>query len=171
MSTKEQITTAIDTKIRNKTPLVVKVEHADVEQLITDEMFPNSVKVEWNGTAAVDPTTNVIVSGSLSAPDNVKFKIYFWKQGNSVYFNGTIESLSSNFALEGLLLITFPTTLYKPLTNSKIRVNILNSVSSVFGKNIITVDSGGVYIDAGLPPQISSIISTWGFNGTYKVAN
>lgn len=170
MSTKTQITTAINAKIRNKTPLVVKVEHADVEQLITDEMFPSSVKVEWNGTTSIAPTTDIICSGSLSSPDNILFTVYFWKQGNDVYFNGIMQSLSSNFSLDGLLLIEFDTDLYKPLVTSKVKVNIVNSFNQV-GKQIVTVQDTGLLITNGLPPQVSNASTNWIFNGNYKVAN
>lgn len=170
MSTLAQITTEIDDNIRNKTPLVVKVEHADVEQLITDEMFPAPVKVEWNGTTSIDPTTDIICSGSLSSADNISFTAYFWKQGNDVYFNGIMQSLSSNSSLDGLLLITFPTTLYKPLVTSKVKVNIVSSFNQV-GKQIVTVQDTGLLITSGLPPQVSSASTNWIFNGNYKVAN
>jgi len=39
--TQAELTAFIDAKIRNKTPKVVKVEHADVEQEITDTLFDN----------------------------------------------------------------------------------------------------------------------------------
>jgi hypothetical protein len=169
MSTKAQITTAIDAKIRNKTPLVVKVEHADVEQLITDEMFPASVVVEWDGTAPVLPTTDIVCSGSLSSEDNVKFKVYFWKQGNTVYYNGTIESLSTNSSLEDLYLIEFATTLYKPLSISKSKTVIIDNYNTICKQIIFAFDTG-LYITSGLPAN-SGVTRTYTFNGTYKVAN
>jgi hypothetical protein len=39
--TQAELTAFINAKIRNKTPKVVKVEHADVEQEITDTLFDN----------------------------------------------------------------------------------------------------------------------------------
>ena len=39
--TQAELTALIDAKIRNKTPKVVKIEHADVEQEITDTLFDN----------------------------------------------------------------------------------------------------------------------------------
>jgi hypothetical protein len=169
MSTKAQITTAIDAKIRNKTPLVVKVEHADVEQLITDEMFPASVVVEWDGTAPVLPTTDIVCSGSLSSADNVKFKVYFWKQGNTVYYNGFVENLSSSSALQDLYLIEFATTLYKPLAISRSKAVLIDTYNAL-SKQIIFVWDTGLYITAGLPAQFG-VTRTYSFNGSYKVAN
>jgi hypothetical protein len=166
MSTKAQITTAIDAKIRNKTPLVVKVEHADVEQLITDEMFPALVVVEWDGTAPVSPTTDIICNVSLNSENNVKFKVYFWKQGNTVYYNGYIQNISPTTTLTGTILITFPTSLYKPLVYSKSFSAITDNFN--IGKSLIFVDqSQGLYITNGLPPNNLKHY----FNGTYKVAN
>ena len=170
MSTKAQITTAIDAKIRNKTPLVVKVEHADVEQLITDEMFPAQVVVEWDGTAPVLPTTDIVCSGSLSSADNVKFKVSFWKQGNDVFFNGEIENISAFTQLNTLLLIDFPTTLYKPLVTSSIKTIIISYYNQIV-KQIITANANGISINAGLPALLSSLTIKYYFNGTYKVAN
>jgi hypothetical protein len=169
MSTKAQITTAIDAKIRNKTPLVVKVEHADVEQLITDEMFPAPVVVEWDGSYPVNPISDIICSGSLSSYDNIVFKVYFWKQGNTVYYNGYVESLSTGAALDNLQLITFPTTLYKPLSNSFTFTQIID-IGNRIQKSIIFGSENGIFITAGLPPAIS-FSTRYNFNGTYKVAN
>lgn len=175
MSTKAQITTAIDTKIRNKTPLVVKIEHADVEQLITNEQFPASVKVEWDGTTSIDPTTDIVCFAIPT--DNIKFKIYFWKQGNTVYFNGTLESLNSSSSLPFLTLVTFPTNLYKPLTTSCIRTPTISSYGNIGGiqqlgkHNIGVTDTlgGKMYVTSGTPANADGLY--WEFNGTYKVAN
>ena len=37
--TQAELTALINDKIRNKTPKVIKIEHADVDQAITDELF------------------------------------------------------------------------------------------------------------------------------------
>jgi hypothetical protein len=169
MSTKAQITTAIDAKIRNKTPLVVKVEHADVEQLITDEMFPAPVVVEWNGTAPVSPITDIICSASLQSSDNIKFKVLFWKQGNTVFYDGYVESLSTSAALIFLQLITFPTTLYKPYNSSTLSL-IINTDNRQIQKPNIFGNQDGITISAGLPPSTVSQTRYY-FMGTYKVAN
>jgi hypothetical protein len=170
MSTKAEITTSIDDNIRNKTPKVLKVEHADTEQLITDEMFPDSVKVEWNGTTSIDPTTDIICSGSLSSSDFVKFIVYFWKQGNDVYYNGYVESLNPSSALGDLLLIEFDTTLYKTLAESSVKTIIISSNNQV-GKSIIFIKDTGLYLTSGLPTNVTSIPTKWYFNGNYKVQN
>ena len=170
MSTLAQITAAIDDDIRNKTPLVLKVEHADVEQLITDEMFPDSVKIEWNGTSAVDPITDIEVSGSLSIPDNVEFKIYFWKKGNTVYINGYVKNKSLFSDMEDLLLGEFTTNLYKPLVISPIKMNVISRSLSRLVNQVVSATSSGIYITNGLPSQ-TKLPDVWLFNGSYKVEN
>ena len=170
MSTLAQITAAIDDDIRNKTPLVLKVEHADVEQLITDEMFPDSVKIEWNGTSIVDPTANVVVSGSISSPDNVEFKVYFWKQGNTVYLNGFVKNLSSLSIMSDLNLIEFATSLYRPLETSPIKMNLTSRVLNWETKQTIYANNLGIFITSGLP-SYGTFADEWLFNGSYKVAN
>lgn len=169
MSTKAQITTEIDAKIRNKTPLVVKVEHADVEQLITDEMFPAPVVVEWNGTAPVSPTTDIICGTTLNSASNVKFKFVFWKQGSDVFFNGEVENISTSIQLDTLLLINFPTTLYKPLITSAIKIPIISSYNQIV-KQLIDANANGIQLSGGLPAQVGATTKYY-FNGTYKVAN
>jgi hypothetical protein len=170
MSTLAEITIAIDDNIRNKTPLVVKTEHADVDQLIADQLFPDSVKIEWNGTSAVDPITDIEVSGNISSADNVEFKIYFWKKGNTVYINGYVKNLSSFSDMEALPLAEFLTNIYKPLVISPIKMNL---ISRTFNKSVSVVvfaNNLGIFISSGLPSS-TKLPDDWLFNGSYKVAN
>lgn len=168
MATKAFIQNLINTNLADDSDILPS-EHRAVEDALLNEQFPIAVKVEWDGTAPVDPTANIICSGTLSEPDNVSFSVYFWKQGNTVYFNGEIQSLSTSSAIDGLQLITFPTTLYKPLTNSKVKVSLINNYDQE-AKQVIWVTDTGVYINGGLPIQLGAII-TWSFNGSYKVTN
>jgi hypothetical protein len=174
MSTLAQITAAIDDDIRNKTPLVLKVEHADVEQLITDEMFPDSAKLEWSGTAVVDPITDIVVNPALSALAKIEFKIYFEKVGNHVFVNGYLKSKETSVAIGNILLATFPTNIYKPLTthttySQLIQSNNLSPVAvsnaglylSTFGTNL------GLYLIGSLPVSVFNLH----FSFQYKVAN
>lgn len=173
MSTLAQITAAIDDDIRNKTPLVLKVEHADVEQLITDEMFPDSVKIEFDGTI-IDPTTNIVINPSLASLANLEFKIYFEKVGNHVFVNGLISSLEDSKAIGQILLASFATTLYRPLathttlvplvTNSTVVPNILPNCCLV-----VTSEGSapGLKLYGSMPPSFFS----YRFSFHYKVAN
>ena len=90
MSTLAQITAAIDDDIRNKTPLVLKVEHADVEQLITDEMFPDTLTFNFNGTVQTSGLPNVAVFATLAANWKVLLTVKLEKIGNRVFYNGFI---------------------------------------------------------------------------------
>lgn len=168
MATKAFIQNLIDTNLANDSNILPS-EHRAVEDALLTEQFPSAVKVEWDGEAPVDPTANIICSGTLSEPDNVAFTVNFWKQGNTVYFNGEIESLSTSSAIDSLQLITFPTTLYKPLTTSKIKVSLINNYDQE-AKQVIWLTDTGVYISGGLPAQLGATI-TWSFNGSYKVTN
>jgi len=57
--TQAELTAFIDANIRNKTPKVVKVEHADVEQEITDTLFDN-VNTLVNSIASLQTSINTI---------------------------------------------------------------------------------------------------------------
>ena len=170
MSTKAQITTAINTKIRNKTPLVVKVEHADVEQLITDEMFPNSVKIQWNGTSVVDPIESITVNPDLATKAKITFTIYFTKIGNRVFYKGLVKSLEEAKLTPNLVLATFPTTLYQPLDNfsSYSRLTSTND-QSMLPNTIALFQSTSIILGSGLPT--STVFSIFNLEGSYKVAN
>ena len=174
MSTLAQITAAIDNDIRNKTPLVLKVEHADVEQLITDEMFPDSAKLEWNGTSAVDPIADIVCNPALPTLAKIEFKIYFEKVGNHVFVNGYLTSQETSVAIGNMLLASFPTDIYKPLPTNDFYVQLIQSSSynpiavtnaflriSTFGSNL------GLYLAGSLLP--SNYNNTFSFH--YKVAN
>jgi hypothetical protein len=161
MSTLAQITAAIDDDIRNKTPLVLKVEHADVEQLITDEMFPDSAKLEWSGSAVVDPIADIVVNPSLSTLAKIEFKIYFEKIGNQVFGNGIIRSKENSIDIGTVLLATFPTNTYKPLTTHSTRVPLImdNNASPAMLPN------GFLYIG------VAGVSQGLFFTGTFPVSN
>jgi hypothetical protein len=174
MSTLAQITAAIDDDIRNKTPLVLKVEHADVEQLITDEMFPDSAKLEWNGASAIDPIADIVCNPALTGLAKIEFKIYFEKVGNHVFVNGYLTSQESSVAIGNILLATFPTNIYKPLATHITYAQLIQSMSSstinisnaslylsTFGTNL------GLYLIGSIPPSPYQLR----FSFHYKVAN
>ena len=169
MSTLAQITAAIDDDIRNKTPLVLKVEHADVEQLIADEMFPDSVKIEWNGTSAVDPIADIVCNPDIPTIAKCTFKIYFTKHGNRVFYKGIIVNSEIFKPINNFTLATFETTLYQPLTEhrSNSLLMAINGVPTILSNGGIKMASNGIEL-MGLIPQGSN---TYQFEGSYKVAN
>jgi hypothetical protein len=170
MSTLAEIQQSIDDNIRNKTPLVIKTEHADVDQLIADQLFPDSVKIEWNGTSIVNPTEDIEVSGSISSADNVEFKIYFWKKGNTVYINGYVKNLSLFSDMSDLNLAEFTTNLYKPLVISPIKMNVISRNLNRSITIVVFANNLGIFISSGLPSS-TKLTDDWLFNGSYKVAN
>jgi hypothetical protein len=174
MSTLAQITAAINDDIRNKTPLVLKTEHADVEQLITDEMFPLSAKIEYQAGVIISPITDIVINPSLASLADIEFKIYFDKIGNHVFVNGFISSLEDSKTIGQIVLATFPTSLYRPLSSHTTLVPLI--VNSLTVPNIlqncslfITRDgsSPGLKIVGSMPPSFFS----YRFSFHYKVAN
>lgn len=169
MSTLTELTDLIDDNIRNKTPKVVKTEHADVEQGIVNEFFKTPVKVEWNGTSSVSPTTDIIVFPTLIT-GKVKFTIRFWKSGNNVYFNGEFEAYDYLGApINNIQLIEWNTSLFEPLATSKLVVPLecIDSVNPITASYKIKIDDTGLYLFGSALPSIAK----FRFHGNYKVAN
>lgn len=80
------ITALINSKIRNKTPKVLKVEHADVEQAIVDEMYSTDV---YND--GVSPLNDII---NKLNPD-IYININIEKSANKVFIRGFIFNEST----------------------------------------------------------------------------
>jgi len=81
MSTNSELTTLVDDNIRNKTPKVLKDEHADVEQAIVDELCPDV----YNDTQS---TTNLITKANT----NFNYNLNIWKSGRTVFITGIIRN-------------------------------------------------------------------------------
>ena len=165
MSTLAQITAAIDDDIRNKLPLVVKTEHADVEQLITDEMFPDSIVVEWDGDSQVSGLPNVECNASLTTTAKCTFKIFFTKHGNRVFYKGIITSTETVLFIGNYTMATFPTTLYKPLSDHSSLANI-TSLVSMTNNAAISISESGIKLIGAINAS-----TLWQFEGSYKVTN
>ena len=88
-----QITKFINDKIRNKTPKVIKIELADIQQEIVNEIY----KTETYDTNLKGLIVNEIDANSRG----LLYKILFKKVGKTVFFNGTIFNnnniITSNF--------------------------------------------------------------------------
>lgn len=173
MSTLAQITAAIDNDIRNKTPLVLKVEHADVEQLITDEMFPSSVQLTFNGTTQTSGTPNITVPSNVATDWKVSFDIYFEKIGNRVFYSGIITNEETSRALGlpfgGIAFAQFPTDLLKPLSGRQSRSQIITNLGSpsILPNAVIAFGSTGMFLFGTVPIGVTSCY----IEGSYKVAN
>lgn len=172
MSTKAQITTAINTKIRNKTPLVIKTEHADVDQLIADEMFPDSVKIEWNGSSAVDPITDIVCSTATLPTSKCIFEIIFTKTGNRVFYKGIIAPFAGRVEINNNQLGNFATNLYKPDVNHTSRSVIIIDKP---GAEANVLPNAAIVIDSVLGIKVQGFINQGSaglyFEGSYKVEN
>jgi hypothetical protein len=173
MSTLAQITAAINDDIRNKTPLVLKTEHADVEQLITNEMFPSSVRLTFNGTTQTNGTPNITVPSSLATDWKIEFDIYFEKIGNRVFYSGFISNKETSKVLGlsfgGILLAEFPTTLLKTLIGRTSISQMITSLStpSILPNAFISFTNSGMVLFGGIPfGAVNCYIE-----GSYKVAN
>jgi hypothetical protein len=175
MSTLAQITAAIDDDIRNKTPLVLKVEHADVEQLITDEMFPDSLLLSFNATSQTSGAPFIVVNPLFLSNWDAEANIYFEKIGNRVFYSGFISSGETAKALGtsfGLSIASFASSLYQPIggSNSRYSSSTLRKVfvnPTVLPNACITMFDDGIVLFGLIPQgQIDLYIE-----GSYKVAN
>ena len=164
MSTLAEITDLIDDNVRNKLPLVIKTEHADVEQLITDEMFPDSIVVEWDGDSQVSWLPNVECNASLTTIAKCTFKIYLTKHGNRVFYKGIITSTETVLFIGNFTMATFPTTLYKPLSDHSSLANITSLVS--MPNAAISISESGIKLIGAINAS-----TLWQFEGSYKVTN
>lgn len=103
------ITALIDSKIRNKTPKVVKVEHADVEQAIVNEIY-SPIIWEVKDIDGVADVGNVLVRNTATGEvsnTNIGHNITLKKIGNVVFANILfINNLSTFYSSYINLLIT-----------------------------------------------------------------
>jgi hypothetical protein len=171
MSTLAEITIAIDDNIRNKTPLVVKTEHADVDQLIADQLFPSSVRLTFNGTTQTSGLPYIKVPSTLGTDWKIDFDIFFEKIGNRVFYNGFISSNETAKALGGgffgIEIATFDLPLYEPSLN---RLSESVITTAYFGQSILPnacVRVGSSILLIGVIP-----VNNGGFiEGSYIVEN
>jgi hypothetical protein len=171
MSTLAQITAAINNDIRNKTPLVVKTEHADVEQLIANEMFPSSVRLTFNGTTQTSGLPNIEVPSSLATNWKIDFDIFFEKIGNRVFYNGSISSNETIKALGtafGIQIATFDLPLYQPAFNRRSTSVITTAFDgqSILPNACLRISDSGILLTGVILTGDGGLIE-----GSYKVAN
>lgn len=129
------------------------------------ELFPTPVKVEWNGTSSVSPTTDIVVESGI-ASGTLIFTVNFWKSGNTVYFNGKIRNSSSG-NISSMKIIDFATGLYEPLSISTVYVPMVYDTENINTATKMKISSNGVEIFGDL---IGGSFY-YNFFGEYKVAN
>jgi hypothetical protein len=115
--TQAELTALIDAKIRNKTPKVVKIEHADVEQAITDELFS---RVATLNTTISDLNTIVTNQGKL-----LPIRRGYLTGINLPVTSGTVTSSGDISIATGTgsgILVTLSTAM--PSTNYKVRFDV-----------------------------------------------
>lgn len=164
METLAQITAFIDTNIRNFLPLVRKVNHANTHQKITNQLFPDSIVVEWDGDSQVSGLPNVECNASLTTTAKCTFKIYLTKHGNRVFYKGIITSTETVLFIGNFTMATFPTTLYKPLSDHSSLTNITSLVS--MPNAAISISESGIKLIGAINNS-----TLWQFEGSYKVTN
>lgn len=82
-----QITQLINNKIRNAILPITKIEHADVEQAIVNEIYAN----EFIET----PITGVVFDKLQAAADGLYYEIKIKKVGKTVFLNGYLKNTSN----------------------------------------------------------------------------
>jgi len=106
------ITALINSKIRNKTPKVLKVEHADVEQAIVNEIY-SDYKPEII-TGGVDAPANTIINVISSSSSNYFSASFDFKiSGKSCHVKGYFF-MNSTSTYSSQPLFEFIDPLYMP---------------------------------------------------------
>ena len=153
------ITALINSKIRNKTPKVLKTEHADVEQAIVNEVF-SGLKYEEVTGATQFPSNTIIDSAGVFSLD-IDVKLIFTKKGNIVFVDGTIQNNESNSVFFAMIFKFKPLTEFMPIVEDGIFLNYQSNDS--FGR--LFVEQGNVYTDS--PPLVAN--KRYVVNGFYYV--
>src|SRR5690606_5580518 len=99
---------AINTKIREKLPKVIKTEHAEVEQMIWDELYPNVITDTEN-------TTNLLTKLNTY----FDYDLTFWKQGRTIHVKGDFRN-QSGAPLAGVDVATIADGQFRPLGSTRI---------------------------------------------------
>jgi hypothetical protein len=155
------ITALINSKIRNKTPKVLKTEHADVEQAIVNEVFAdykNEIIEE-----GVDDLGNTIIN-VFSDPStyhldvNLSFKI----SGKSCNVTGELV-INSTSTYSSQKLFSFINTLYQPKIASDSKILAFTMSGQV--ATLIRIGSSLHSINPLIP------YTTYYIDATYEINN
>lgn len=133
-----EITALINAKIRNKTPKVLKVEHADVEQEIANIIFSETIKED------------ILSQTITSAFANILYSLTFKKIGNLVFVTGNITNIApprDNFSAVSITDAEFYAKTDYPTTVNGID-NDGNFTRILFETNKITIKTTLGYLKA-----------------------
>ena len=164
MATKAFIQNLIDTNLADNSDILPE-EHREVEDALLNEMFPDSVELHWDGDSQVSGLPNVECNASLTTTAKCTFKIFFTKHGNRVFYKGIITSTETVLFIGNFTMATFPTTLYKPLSDHSSLANI-TSLVSMTNNAAISISESGIKLIGAINASTS-----WQFEGSYKVTN
>jgi len=143
MSTKATLTALINSSIRNKTPLVLKVEHADVEQALVNEVYQTT----YNMTVA-------------DAPSVISYNLNFRKVGNNIYINGYVKN-GNTFMISNIDLLTIGNSLYFAKTGFPADLSMIGTTS--LSNGLLKITDGVIKSLTTLGAGTKVII-----NGTYQ---
>ena len=115
--TQAELTALIDAKIRNKTPKVVKIEHADVEQAITDTLFDNVATLLFVIGALNDTISDIQAVLALNSGVVKSINIGSGTVGASSATEGNISSCTLNSVSTGGNIYTVTLTNAMPTTS------------------------------------------------------
>ena len=153
------ITALINSKIRNKTPKVLKTEHADVEQAIVNEVF-SGLKYE-EVTGATQFPSNTIIDLATSSQRDIDVKLIFTKKGNIVFVDGTIQNNESYSVWTQNIFDFRPSTEFIPIIENGLFLHYQSN--DTFARLIL--DQGNVYTNS--PPLVPN--TRYVVNGFYYV--
>ncbi len=126
MGLKATLTALINANIRNKTPKVIKVEHADVEQALLNEIYPTPV----SETSAADGNFHHEYA-------NVTYDITSWKQGRLA--TAIVEFKNDGTTANNVVLATIVNSEFIPNGIYKFHITATNGASAT-----IQVSSAGI---------------------------
>lgn len=171
MATRAFIQNLIDVNLADNSDILPE-EHREVEDALLTEMFPASVKVEWNGTAPVDPTTDIVCNTGLTTAAKCTFKFYFEKVGNRVFVSGQIVNTEDFVSIGGInvFFASFATNLYRPLSTHKTLCNLINEFTGTTLPNA-AVEFDPISAKVGLRGSIPAGTNVYRFSCSYKVIN
>jgi hypothetical protein len=153
------ITALINSKIRNKTPKVLKTEHADVQQAIVNEVF-SGLKYE-EVTGATQLPTNTIINLASESQRAIDVKLTFCKKGNIVFVDGTILNKESYSVWFQNIFDFRPSTEFMPIIENGLFLHYQSN--DTFARLIF--EQGNVYTNSALVVPYTSYV----VNGFYYV--
>lgn len=113
MGLKTVLTTLINNNIRNKTPKVIKTEHADVEQAIVDELYKAKV-TDSNSTETYTTKNGTVVTYNITSIKKI---------GTYIRVDGSYTNTGISILPAGTVVFTFKDNEYKGDTSYYLGIN------------------------------------------------